>query len=394
MIRLFTAIGTIVSMAALLAIVSPVLATEPEYELNVVLSQTGAAGFAGQAEATALSGLEKATNASGGIKGRPLKMVFHDDQSSPQVTVQIVNDLVAKKVPVFIGPTLVAMCSAIAPIVQNGPFAYCMSASLVPPSGSFQFATNPSTTDWITALMRYFREQNFHRIAVLTTTDASGQDGDRITARVAADPANRSLTIVASEHYGISDLSVGAQIAHLKAANPDTYVVWSAGTPTLTAMRGFHDAGLDDAPIGLSPANASYLQMKQMGPIGLKKMIFPSVGVLAPAAIRNPAQRRAIQQLIDAESPTRPDLLSVTGWDPGYVLVAALRHLGPSATAEQLRSYVAGMRGFVATNGSYDFQAIPQRGVGEQNVFISIWDESKGTWIGVHGPSGTPPAGR
>ena len=381
-------------MAFLLVSATPSIAAEPPYELNVILSETGAAGFAGQAEAAALRGLEKVTNEAGGIKGRQLKMVFHDDQSSPQVTVQLANDLVAKKVPAFIGPTLVAMCSAIAPLVQNGPLAYCMSASLYPPSGSFQFATNPSTFDWITALMAYFRQQNLHRIAVLTTTDASGQDGDKMVARVVADQANRSMTIVATEHYAITDLSVSAQIAHLKASNPDAYVVWSAGTPTLTAMRGFHDAGLDDAPIGLSPANASYLQMKQMGPIGLKKMIFPSVGVLAPDAIRNKSQRRSIQQLIDAEAPTRPDLLSVTGWDPGYILVDALRHIGPTATAEQLRSYIANLRGFVATNGTYDFQAIPQRGVGEQNVFISIWNNAKGTWVGVRGLSGTPPAGR
>ena len=395
MMSSWTRAGAFASMAALLLTASPSVAAEaPPYELNVVLSETGAAGFAGQAEAAALRGLEKVTNASGGINGRPLEMVFHDDQSSPQVTVQIVNDLIAKKVPAFIGPTLVAMCSAIAPLVQNGPFGYCMSASLYPPTGSFQFATNPSTVDWVNALITYYRRQNLHRIAVLTTTDASGQDGDKQIAHALAEPENHSMTVVATEHYGISDLSVSAQIAHLKAATPDAYIVWSAGTPTLTAMRGFHDAGLDDAPIGLSPANASYLQLKQMGPIGLKKMIFPSVGVLAPDAIRNPTQRRAIQQLIDASAPARPDLLSVTGWDPGSVLVDALRHFGPSATAEQLRSYVANLRGFVATNGTYDFQAIPQRGVGEADVFISIWDNSKGTWVGVSGPSGTPPAGR
>jgi branched-chain amino acid transport system substrate-binding protein len=363
------------------------------YELDVLVSQTGAAGFAGQSEVSALQALERVTNETGGIKGRPLKFVFHDDQSSPQVSVQLANDLVAKKVAVFLGPSLVAMCSAIAPLVaKGGPVAYCMSSAIVPPAGSFQFATNPPALEFVGALMRYLRQKNLRRVAVLTTTDASGQDGDRSIDKFADTPENRSMSIVAREHFAIADLSVAAQLARIKAAAPDAIIVWSAGTPTITALRGIRDAGLDGVPVGISPANATYLQMKAMAVSAPKTLLFPATGISATNAVNNAKQKVAIKRFSEALAPMslRPDILGVTAWDPGEIVVQALRQLGPTATAEQIRAFIADLHDFASTNGVYDFRAYPQRGLSANNAYVSVWDAAKDTWVGVSGPAGNP----
>ena len=77
-------------LAGPLALAQPARAAQ-DYTLNVILPLTGGAAFVGTGQQKALQLIEGLTNKEGGIDGRPLKMVFHDDQSSPQQTLQAAN---------------------------------------------------------------------------------------------------------------------------------------------------------------------------------------------------------------------------------------------------------------------------------------------------------------
>ncbi len=89
------------------------------YEINTILALTGPAAFIGTSEQKALGIFEALTNKAGGIKGRPIKFVILDDQSNPAVSVQLVNGLIAKKVPLILGPTFTATCQADGPLVAK-----------------------------------------------------------------------------------------------------------------------------------------------------------------------------------------------------------------------------------------------------------------------------------
>lgn len=71
-------------------------ALEP-VEIPVILSLTGNGSFIGQGELIGLKGVEAETNKTGGIDGRPLKFAVFDDQSNPQVAVQLFNAAMVKK---------------------------------------------------------------------------------------------------------------------------------------------------------------------------------------------------------------------------------------------------------------------------------------------------------
>jgi ABC-type branched-subunit amino acid transport system substrate-binding protein len=115
------------------------------YELNVILSRTGAGAFLGSKEADALTALEAAVNATGGIQGRTLKLVIADDQTNPQVAVQLVNGLISRKVPVIIGPMITASCAAVQPIVEkSGPVVACLSPGLIPHENTYVFLAAPT----------------------------------------------------------------------------------------------------------------------------------------------------------------------------------------------------------------------------------------------------------
>ena len=62
------------------------------------------------------------------------------------------------------------------------------------------------------------------------------------------------------------------------------------------------------------------------------------------------ASKEAVQQCIQAMAAVgaKPDLLSLTGWDPGLLVVDAIKKIGiANLTATRMRDYLDGLRGFV-----------------------------------------------
>jgi len=66
---------------------SPGNAADP-LEIYVISSQTGPISFGGKLQAPGALGLEAYVNKTGGIRGRPIKVVIIDEQSNPSVAVQ------------------------------------------------------------------------------------------------------------------------------------------------------------------------------------------------------------------------------------------------------------------------------------------------------------------
>ncbi|MGH7090265.1 MAG: ABC transporter substrate-binding protein, partial [Stellaceae bacterium] len=178
--------AAIVFGAFIAAIAHGAPAAEP-YTITTILPLTGPAAFLGNGERHALELMEKQVNATGGIQGRPLRLKFEDDQSRPQIGVQLSNVAIADKPAVLIGSSLVATCRAMAPLMQNGPVQYCLSPGIHPEKG-YVFTGNTSTIDDIDALIRFFRLEGWTRIAILVSSDATGQDAEHGIRGVMAMP--------------------------------------------------------------------------------------------------------------------------------------------------------------------------------------------------------------
>jgi branched-chain amino acid transport system substrate-binding protein len=376
---------------ALGAIPAPGVAAEP-YEITASLPLTGQGGFLGKEASDALKVIEASVNKTGGIGGRPLKVTIVDDQSSPQIGLQLATQAVARKDAVVLGPSLTAVCDAVEPLfVKDGPVDYCYSPGTHPPAGSFVFGAGPLTTDAQVAAVRYFRERGWKRIAIVIATDASGQDAEQQIDNALRLPENASVSVVAREHFNPTDLSVAAQMERIKAAAPQVLIAWGTGTPEGTLLRGAQDAGLD-LPIYTSAANLTYAQMKQYAAFMPKQLLFPGYPFTAPDQLAPGPTKNAVNAFVAAFRALgiRPDQGHAIGWDPVQIVIAALRKLGPDATPAQLRDYILNLHGFVGIYGPYDFKANPQRGVGVNSVVIVRWDIAKDTWVGVSKPGGLP----
>ncbi|MGA2395860.1 MAG: ABC transporter substrate-binding protein [Candidatus Lustribacter sp.] len=360
------------------------------YEIDALLPQSGNGAFLGTAQMVALKILEDLINKRGGVAGRPLKFVYLDDQSSPQTAVQLTDGILVKKPAVMLGSTLTAICSAEAPLAKDGPVIYCFSPGVHPPAGSYMFTAGTSTTDMIDASIRYFRARGWTKLAVLATTDATGQDLDNNVAQMLALPENKSVSVVAHEHFNATDVSVAAQIARIKSSGAQALIAWTVGGALATIFNGLQSAGVD-LPVLATPGNMTYAQMKQYAGFLPKELYFPGSASFAPEQLPNGPEKRAVNAYLDAFKAigVRPDQGHLFVWDPVLMLVDALNKLGPNATPDQVRSFINDYHG-TGVFGRYDFHAEPQRGIGVDSVIMVRWNPDKDTWVGVSKAGGEP----
>jgi branched-chain amino acid transport system substrate-binding protein len=364
--------------------------SRPPVELNFVLSLTGNAAFLGKGEREAFEVAEKVVNDAGGIRGRPVKFVYLDDESNPQTGVQLVNGLIAKGVSAFVGSPLVSVCAAFAPLLaQKGPVDYCLSPPMAPAPDGYVFTAGATAVDLGSVLLRYLRERGLTRVAFITTTDATGQAADAAFKTLFARPENKAFDLVVSEHFGVTDISVNAQLVRIKAANPQALIAWTVGTPTGTLLRGVRDAGLD-IPVTESNGNQIYAQMTQFAGILPRELIFPSYRAMTEGDTsdrRVAAVQGTFFRALRAAG-IKPDIGNVLSWDAAMIVIDALRQHGPDASAATVREFILGQRRWAGVNGIYDYSGGNQRGLGASQLVIDRWDAAKNAFVLVSKPGG------
>jgi len=384
--RRLASIGAVVAMCLFPALATS--AADP-YNIDVVLPITGTFAFVGTTHQKELTVLESMVNKQGGIKGRPVHFVFHDDTSNPEISLQIHNQILAKHPVVVLGSSLGALCQATTPLyLTNGPVNYCFSPVIPTTKGSYVFSASVGGRDLILATIRYFHGKGWKKIATLNTTDASGQIGDRDIASVLAMPEFKDMTLLATEHFSAADTSVTAQVAKIKALSPQAIIVWAPGTALGTALHAISDVGLD-VPIATTSANMIISQMKSYASFIPKTILFQGVQYVAGAAHKDsPAMAMYAAGMKDNGMPQ--DFQTGMAWDPAMIVIDALRKLGPDATAAQLREYIENLHGYTGITGTYDFRDGSQRGLGVDSALIMRWDPEKLDFVTVSKGGGTP----
>jgi branched-chain amino acid transport system substrate-binding protein len=384
----FRDLAFIVASVSLVGASPPV--SGPPVELNATVPLSGGGAFLGASYLKTFQAAENVVNGSGGIKGRPLKIVISDTQTNPQIALQLTSGFIAKKTPLFIDGAPTAICNASIPIVQkSGPVDYCLSPLIRPDPGSYVFSANTSGIQLTNVAVRYFRLRGWKRIALLSSTDATGAEFEARTIDTVSLPENKTVELVAKERFAPSDISVAAQITRIRAAKPDAIFVWTAGTPTAVALRGINEANLN-VPVGIGAANLIYAQLESYETFLPKQLFISTVLPLTPNEMpKGPIHDKQVQfAKALAAVGARSDGATGLPWDPIMILVDALRAVGPDATADQIRSHILHLHGWVGINGVYDFSDGSQRGIGENAGEMVQWISAKHGWVRASRPRG------
>jgi branched-chain amino acid transport system substrate-binding protein len=374
--------GVVTALLVVANAVAPASSADP-YTIYAVASLTGPAAFLGNSESKSLEAIELLTNKSGGLNGRPIHFDISDDQTNPAVSVQLATAIIAKGVPVVLGPTLGSTCTAQSSLYKNGPVAYCFSPIIHPVAPSFVFSAGPSASDSTIAALRWAKAHKLTKIAFLNSTDTTGQVFEAAGKAGLQLPDLRGLELVDDEHFNVSDVSVTAQLTNVKAAAAQVLFVNVTGTALGTVLRNAFDLELG-LPVMTVSGNINYTQIEGYASFLPRHLYFSGYRFLGhdtqpPGPVRD-AQQRFVKAL-KAVGVERPDLTYTYSWDPAMIVVDALRHLGTNATAEQIRSYIVNLHGYAGINGLMDFRDGQQRGLQAYATAIVRWDKEKHEFV-------------
>ena len=390
-------VRSLISLAAAAAMVAilpvPLRAQAPApLVIPVLISLTGAASFIGKSDQQSLQLIEKLVNGRGGINHRPIHFQYFDDGTNPQTVVELANQVIASKAPIVIGPTLTQQCLAVAPLFQaNGPANYCLSPAVAPPAGGYIWSTSISAKDLNDVAVRYLRERGMTRLAILSSTDATGQEADRDWAHAKTLPENRDVEYVAQEHFGLTDVSIGAQMARIKAANPQALLTFTVGTGFGTELHGIVDSGLD-VPVYASNGDMIVEQLSGYKGFMPKELLFSAVLAFDRGGLANGPVKDALNVYFSAfkEAGLVPNFPNTLSWDPAMIILDAYRHLGDNATAAQFRAYINALHGFAGINGIYDFGRGDQIGLDPKSAIVIRWDMPSEAFVPISSPGGAP----
>ena len=250
--------GTVVALAACAMFVATATAQNKEpIKIGFSMAQTGPLGPNGQQALLGMKIWEEETNAKGGLLGRPVKLVYYDDQSNPSTVPGIYTKLLdVDKVDLVVGGYATNMVAPAMPVViqkkktfislfaldVNHDFKYPKYFSVLPTGPK----TKPSFTD---GLFQVAMQQNPKPTTVaLTFEDAEFSQNACEGARENAKTFGVKIVYDKSFPFNSPDLS--PIVRALQASNADIVVVCSYPLSSVNMVQAIKEANYKPKLIG------------------------------------------------------------------------------------------------------------------------------------------------
>jgi branched-chain amino acid transport system substrate-binding protein len=218
---------------------------------------------------------EEDINAKGGLLGRPVKLVYYDDQSSPATVPGIYTKLLdVDKVDLVVGPYATAQVAPAMPIIMQrkkafiGLFGLAVNTEFKYPN---YFAMIPSGPDPKESITKGFfdiaAEQNPkpQTIAIV----AADQEFSRNASDGARDNAKAyKLKIVYDKTYPPSTTDYTPIVRAIQATNPDILVICSYPPDSVGMVRAINEVGFKPKMLGGAMVGLQATAFKtQLGPL-------------------------------------------------------------------------------------------------------------------------------
>ncbi len=240
------------------------------FVLGVVLSWSGAFGTNGPAQVGAFQTAADHINATGGILGRKVKVVFRDDQSDVNKTVLAVQDLMdnqhadAESVSAFITAGLPF-------ITQHKLISFDVGSVNDPAKFPYNFQMGvvkqqdvAADVAALTALPTAVSgTPQLKKIAIASTNDASGQ---LFASSSQTQLAAKGFTVTGTVLFSATAPDLTVQVKQLEAQSPDAVMVHVFGAQTGTFMKAVNDVGWKNVIVMGDPGSIPFIDLQAVVP--------------------------------------------------------------------------------------------------------------------------------
>lgn len=193
-------------------------------KVGAVLSLSGPAAVFGLPERDAIEAVVEEINRTGGVNGRKIELVLHDDKTDPSEDVRGVTQVTRDGVVAIVGPSTGSGVLAAGPVAERlrvPLLAPAGTASITDKKNSFYpwvFRVAPSDQTDIHKILADIAKDGKRRIGVFYQEDAYGKVGLDYGQQIAKE---LGLQIVASVSAAYTATDLTAQATQLREAKPD-----------------------------------------------------------------------------------------------------------------------------------------------------------------------------
>ncbi len=271
----------ILAAAAGLAFVGLGCSNTPAHAQNPItigfgMALTGGLAPNGKAALLAMQIWEADINAKGGLLGRPVKLVYYDDQSNPATIPGIYTKLLdVDKVDLIVSGYATNMIAPAMPIIMqhnrtflsllglavNSEFHYPKYFSFTPTGGP-EPKQSFAAGFFATAMAQNPKPQTLAMVGADAEFPHNAMDGARVLAK------NAGLKVVYDKTYPPTTTDYTPIVRAIQATNPDLVLVCSYPPDTVGMIRAANEVGLKAKLFGGGMVGLQSTAIKtQLGPL-------------------------------------------------------------------------------------------------------------------------------
>jgi branched-chain amino acid transport system substrate-binding protein len=338
------------------ALISPALARTPAYaqggepiKIGFSMAQTGSLAGAGQQALLGTQIWEEETNAKGGLLGRPVKLIYYDDQTNPALVPGIYTKLLdVDKCDLVIGPYGTNMVAPAIPTVMQknkvfvGLFALDANSEFHYPKYFSMLPSGPTPKQSFTdGFFQTAAAQNPRPQTVAIA--AEDAEFSRNCAEGARDNTKKyDFRIVYDKTYPPATTDFSPIIRAIQATNPDVVVICSYPNSSVGMLQSANELGLKPRMMGGGMVGLQYTAIKSKLKSKLNGIVNYETWVPSPKLMASAAdffkKYQARAQGID------PLGYYLGGWGYAYLQVLAdaingTKSLSDDKLADYMRSH-------------------------------------------------------
>jgi branched-chain amino acid transport system substrate-binding protein len=303
--------------------------SQDKVKVGVLVTLSGPGAALGK---QAVDGFQLAVKLRGGkLGGRDAQVIVADDELKPDVAVSQVQKLVeSDKVNFIVGPIFSNVLAAIFKPVTTSD-----AVLISPNAGSSVYAGKQCNADFVVTSYennqvhavsgQYAQDKGYKRAFLIAPNYQAGKDA------IAGFKSKFKGDIAEEDYVPLNQIDFQADLARMKAANPDVIYAFMPGGLGVALVKQFRASGMADTVPFLSAftVDESTLPAQQDAALGLYG------GMTWAPDLDNPANKKFVDAFMDAYHYV-PASYAMQAYDAAQLIDAALTATGGSTDKAKL----------------------------------------------------------
>lgn len=311
-------IVSLLLVAAVAGVYVATRGTSSAVRIGAVFPLTGDVASYGRAAQRGIDLGVAEINEAGGIGGRPIEVLYEDDQNQPGAAINALRKLISVDgVQAVLGSAASSVTLALCPVARENETVLITpissSPELTTQGGDYFFRVCPSDVIQARLIADWLHAENFSRVALLYVNNSWGQG---LREEFRTDFTAQGGTIVAQEACNEGDRDLRTQIAKLKQSNPDAVYAITYGREGGAFLRQAQELGLSVPVFGADVWGSPELR-ETAGDAAT------GVRIIAPASFSGPRYEAFSRQFRERNGED-PDVYAAYAYDMIHIVAQAI----------------------------------------------------------------------